>query len=144
MDNAAHQERDDFPSADCVMSTARAFHSAVCVGLVLSCAPISAHHALNATFDERDRIMLRGTVTKIDWVNPHGWIYIDVKTANGPAAHWAIETAAPAALLARGVRKEDFPAGVEVGIDGYRARNRTMTVSGRIVRLPDGTELFLR
>jgi hypothetical protein len=125
------------------MSTGRAFLPAIGLGAVLCWTAISAHHALNAAFDERDRITLKGTIMKIEWVNPHAWIHIDVTSPNGPTAHWAVETAPPAVLLARGVRKDDFRIGAEVVIDGYRAKNRT-TASGRIVRLPDGTELFLR
>jgi hypothetical protein len=103
-----------------------------------------AHHALNAEFDEKDRVTLKGTVTKMEWVNPHGRIYIDVKGLDGRIANWAIETAAPAVLLGRGVRKDDFRIGVQVIVDAYRSKNKATTAAGRIVRLPDGTELFLR
>lgn len=126
------------------MSTARLFVLVVCIGLGLSRPPMFAHHAPNAEFDEKDRVTLKGTVTKTEWVNPHGRIYIDVKGLDGRIANWAIETAAPAVLLGRGVRKDDFRIGVQVIVDAYRAKNNATTAAGRIVRLPDGTELFLR
>jgi hypothetical protein len=122
----------------------RTFVLVVCLGLVLLRAPISAHHAFSAEFDENARVSLKGTVTKLDWVNPHCRIYLDVKGPDGKIANWAVETAAPAVLQGRGVTRDDFRPGAEVVIEAYRARNKAMTASGRIVRLHDGTELFLR
>ena len=123
---------------------AKLFVLVVCVGLLVSRAPVFAHHAFDTEFDEKDRITLKGTLTKIEWVNPHGWIYMDVKGPAGKVAKWAIETGAPAALLRRGLRKDDFRVGMEIIVDGYRAKTKAATAAGRIVRLPDGTELFLR
>ena len=117
---------------------------AVCLGLALGPAPVSAHHAFSAEFDENDRVTLRGTVTKLDWVNPHSRIYIDVKGPDGKTVQWAVETAAPAVLQGRGVTREDFRTGSEIVIDAYRSKTKAMIASGRIVRLRDGTELFLR
>jgi hypothetical protein len=116
----------------------------VCAGLLLSRAPVYAHHAFDTEFDEKDRITLKGTLTKMEWVNPHGWIYMSVKGPDGKLANWAIETGAPAALLRRGLRKNDFRVGMQIIVDGYRAKNKAATAAGRIVRLMDGTELFLR
>lgn len=122
----------------------RLFVLVVCVGLLSCRVPGVAHHAFDAEFDEKDRITLKGTLTKMEWVNPHGWIYVTVKGPDGKIANWAIETGAPAALLARGLRKSDFRVGMEIVVDGYRAKRKAATLAGRIVRLPDGTELFLR
>ena len=124
---------------------ARPFLPVVCVGLLLlSRMPAFAHHAFDADFDEKDRITLEGTLTKIEWMNPHGWIYVDVKGPDGRVTNWAIETGAPAVLVRRGLRKDDFRVGMEIIVDGYRARKKAATAAGRVVRLPDGTELFLR
>jgi hypothetical protein len=78
----------------------------------------------------------------MDWVNPHGWIYVDVKGADGKVTTWGVEAGAPNALLRRGLRKTDFQAGVEVLVTGFLARNGTPTVNGRTVKLPDGREFF--
>lgn len=123
---------------------ARLFVLVVCVGLLLSRVPVVAHHSFAADYDERDRITLKGTLTKMAWVNPHAWIYLDVKGPDGKVANWAIETGAPEVLLRRGLRKADFRAGIEIIVDGHRARDKAATVAGRIVTLPDGTELFVR
>jgi Family of unknown function (DUF6152) len=115
-----------------------------CAWLTLSGAPAFAHHAFDADFDEKDRIALNGTITKMDWVNPHCWISLDVKDPDGKVVTWAVETGAPAALLRHGLTKADFRAGTKVAIDGYRSKRKTATAAGRIIRLADGTELFLR
>jgi hypothetical protein len=101
-----------------------------------------AHHSFSAEFDETKPITLKGLLTKMDWVNPHGWIYVDVKGADGKVVNWAIEAGAPNALLRRGLRKTDFPAGIEVTVTGFLAKNGTPTANGRTVTLPDGREFF--
>jgi hypothetical protein len=117
---------------------------AVSVGLLYAQAPVISHHAFDTEFDEKDRITLTGTLTKMEWVNPHGWIYMDVKGPDGRVAKWAIETGAPAALERRGLRRNDFRVGMEIIVDGHRAKKKAGIAAGRIVRLMDGTELFLR
>ena len=123
---------------------ARLFVLFVCVGLMNPRLPVFAHHSFDAEFNEKDRITLKGTLTRMEWVNPHCWIYMDVKGPGGKISVWAVETAAPMVLLSRGLRKDDFRVGMELTVDGYRAKAKAATVAGRIVRLTNGTELFLR
>ena len=104
--------------------------------------PAWAHHAFSAEFDEKRPVTLKGTLTRMDWVNPHGWIYMDVKGADGKVVNWAIEAGAPNALLRRGLRKTDFPAGIEIVVTGFLAKNGRPSANGRSVTLPDGREFF--
>jgi len=109
----------------------------------LAVAPVFAHHAISAEYDANQPITLKGSLTKVEWTNPHGWIYVDVKDDSGKNVNWAIEFGSPNAMLRRGLRKTDFPEGVEVIIKGYRAKNGTPTVNGTSVKLPDGRNLLV-
>jgi hypothetical protein len=115
---------------------------AASVSVLLAVAPLVAHHSFAAEFDENRKITLKGTLTRMDWVNPHGWIYMDVKGPDGKTENWAIEAGAPNAMLRRGLRKTDFPAGIEIVVTGFLAKNGTHTANGRTVTLPDGREFF--
>ena len=123
---------------------ARLFVLFVCAGLMAPCLPVLAHHSFDAEFNEKDRITLKGTLTKMEWMNPHCWIYLDVKDPGGKVSVWAVETGAPMVLLSRGLRKDDFRVGMELVIDGYRAKTKAATAAGRIVTLTDGTQFFIR
>jgi uncharacterized protein DUF6152 len=112
------------------------------LGMLLAVTPVVAHHSFAAEFDEHKPITLKGTLTRMDWVNPHGWLYIDVKGPDGTVVNWGIEAGAPNALLRRGLRKTDFPAGIEIVVTGFLAKNGTPTANGRTVTLPDGREFF--
>ena len=112
-------------------------------GSFSAAVPLLAHHAFAAEFDEHQPVTLKGTLTRMEWVNPHGWLYVDVKEPDGTVTNWAIEAGTPNALLKRGLRKEDFPAGIEVVITGYRAKNGTRTANGRTVTLSDGRNFFM-
>lgn len=113
------------------------------IGLLVFTASAVAHHSFAAEFDIEKPIELRGMLTGMDWVNPHGWLYIDVENSDGTVTNWAIEAGGATQLLRRGLRKTDFPAGMEVVVSGYLARNGEPVVNGRSVTTPDGRNFFL-
>jgi len=112
------------------------------MGVVLCALPAFGHHAFSAEFDIDKPITIKGTLTKLEWVNPHGWIYVDAKGDDGKMVNWAVEFGAPNTLLRRGLRKTDFPVGVEVTVKGYRAKDGGRNVTGTSVTLPDGRSLY--
>jgi hypothetical protein len=117
--------------------------TAVAVGLLLTAAVVSAHHSFAAEFDVNKPVKLRGTLTKMEWINPHGWIYIDVKSPDGKVENWAVEAGSANALIRRGLRATDFPAGVEVVVEGFQAKNGTSKANGSTVTFADGRNFFL-
>ena len=102
-----------------------------------------AHHSFAAEFDIEKPIEIRGTLTRMDWVNPHGWLYIDVANADGTTTSWAVEAGGANQLLRRGLRKTDFPIGTEVVVAGYLSRSGEPVVNGRSVTTTDGKNFFL-
>ena len=106
-------------------------------------APALAHHAFAAEFDATKPVKFKGTVTKMLWVNPHAWIYVDVKKDDGTVEEWMIEAGTPNTLLRRGFTKESLQPGTEIMVDGYQAKDGERRANGRDVTLPDGKVLFL-
>jgi len=115
-------------------------------GALLACAAIhqaSAHHSFAAEFDANQPVELKGTITKMEWINPHSWLHIDVKNPDGTTSAWMIEGATPNTLLRRGFTRDAVKAGTEITIIGYRAKNGANRANGRDLILPDGSRLFM-
>ena len=112
-------------------------------GLLLAAAPIWAHHAFAAESDAQKPVKLRGTVAKVEFINPHSWIHIDVKDADGKVTRWMVEGGSPNALFRRGVTKDALPQGTEISVDGYQAKDGSNRANGRDITFADGRKLFV-
>lgn len=117
--------------------------AAVTLVMLAAGAPLVAHHSFAAEFDGSKPVTLTGTVTKMDWINPHAWLHMDVKGADGKVISWMVEGGAPNALLRRGWNKNSLPPGTVVVVQGFRARDGSNRANGRDVTLPDGKKLFI-
>jgi hypothetical protein len=117
---------------------------AVIVGcLVLGPRPLVAHHAFSAEFDANRPVQLSGVVTRMEWVNPHSWIHVDVKKPDGTVEKWMVEGGTPNTLLRRGLRKQDLLPGTEIKVDGYQSKDGGLRANGRNLTLSNGRALFL-
>ena len=115
----------------------------VCAGVLGLSTAAAAHHSFAAEFDATKPVKFTGTVTKMLWVNPHTWIYIDVKMPDGSVEEWMIEAGTPNTLIRRGFTKNSLPPGTEVVVDGYQSKDGSRRANGRDLTLPDGKTLFL-
>ena len=111
-------------------------------GFLLAALPVFAHHSFAAEYDSKAALTLKGMVTKVEWLNPHAYFYMDVKDDSGKVANWAIENGPPNMLYRQGWRKDSLKPGDMVTVDGFRAEDGTTTASARLVQLPDGRKVF--
>ena len=113
------------------------------VSLLVAAVPAIAHHSFAAEFDSAQPVTLSGTVTKMEWINPHAWIHLDVKKPDGKVESWEIETGNPSALIRRGFNRNSLPPGVEITVQGFRAKDGGMRANGRDLTFKDGKKLFV-
>ncbi len=119
--------------------------AALCGSVALGAAvhQAAAHHSFSAEFDSDQPVILQGTITKMEWINPHTWMHVDVKNEDGTVTAWMIEGGTPNTLMRRGFTMETVKVGTEIKIDGFRARNGANRANGRDLVLADGSRLFM-
>ncbi len=115
----------------------------IAAGISLAATPVIAHHSFAAEFDANRPVKLQGTVTKMEWINPHAWIYMDVKNPDGTVTNWMVEAGAPNALLRRGWTKQSLLPGTEILVEGYQAKDGANRANGRDITFKDGKKLFV-
>jgi hypothetical protein len=117
--------------------------AATAVGLIVAAAPVEAHHAFAAEFDQAKPVKLAGRVVKMEWINPHAWIHIAVPDANGKETIWMVEGGSPNIMLRRGFSKQSLVEGTELTVEGYRAKNGENKANGGSITFKDGKRLFV-
>ena len=113
------------------------------LGLMAAAVPLSAHHSFAAEYDATKSVKMTGTVTSMEWINPHAWIHIDVKKPDGKVESWMVEAGAPNALLRRGFNKQSLLPGTVITVEGYQAKDGAMRANGRDITYQDGRKLFV-
>jgi hypothetical protein len=115
----------------------------IAVYSLVASGSLQAHHAFSAEFDAQQPVTLDGTLTKIEWTNPHSWFHVEVKKPDGTTEEWKVEAGTPNTLFRRGVTKETVPTGIVIHVDGYRAKDGSLRANGRNLKLPDGRTMFV-
>ncbi len=111
--------------------------------IAIGSGPVSAHHGFSAEFDADAPVSLQGKISKIEWINPHSWIHVEVKNKEGVIETWAIEGGTPNTLMRRGITRDSLPVGTEILITGYRSRDGGTKANGRDITYLDGRKLFM-
>ncbi len=115
--------------------------TALCLAAAM---PLAAHHAFGGEFDPDRPILLKGKVVKVEWVNPHAWIHVEITKPDGSKEVWMIEGGSPNSLLRHGVTRDSLPVGTEIVVDGYQSRDHSVKrANGRNLTYPDGRKLLL-
>lgn len=114
----------------------------IVAAILISTSTAFAHHAFSSEFDSTRPVSLRGTITRMEWINPHSWMHLDVVNEDGTVETWMIEAGPPGVLVRRGWDRDSVKAGTEVRVEGYQARDGSNRANGRDVTLPDGRRLF--
>lgn len=114
----------------------------VSVAVMLGVMPVGAHHSISE-YDQNKPITLRGTIAKIDWINPHAKIWVEVKEPDGTVTRWSVETGTPNALFRQGITRDSLPAGTPIVVNGWPAKDGSLYAAGRQITFPDGRSLLL-
>ena len=112
------------------------------LGLAVSALPVLAHHSFASEYDDTKPVKVAGVVTKVEWMNPHIWFYVDEKKADGSVTHWAFSGGAPGQLMRRGISRDSIQVGMTVNVEGFRAKDGSDNANGTKVTFPDGREVF--
>lgn len=112
-------------------------------GLALAALPLLAHHAFSAEFDADSPVHLEGAVVKMEWINPHAWVHVEVTNDDGTRQVWMIEGGTPNTLARRGINRNSLPIGTQIIVDGYQAKDGSFKANGRDLTFPDGRKLFM-
>jgi len=115
----------------------------IAMAMIALAPPAGAHHSFAAEYNADNPVTLTGSVTKMAWINPHAWIYIDVKKPDGAVENWAVEAGPPGTLIRAGFTKDSLAPGIVIKVNGFRAKDGALRANGRDITLPDGRLLFV-